>query len=87
MSNTLREIFSPSPECIAKMRAIAKEIHETEKVKKGCVTCSHCRHVYNYPGFVTAEECECDVGLECDTVCHSIENCQKWEEKTDEVYG
>lgn len=85
MSNKLWEMFFPSPERIAKMRAIAKEIHDTEKVKKGCVTCSHCHHIYNYPGFVTAEECECDVGLECDTVLYSIENCPKWEEKTDEV--
>ena len=87
MSNKLREIFSPSPERIAKMRAIAKEIHDEEKAKKGCVTCLHCHHVYNYPGFVTAEECECDVGLKCDTACHSIENCPKWEERTDEVCG
>lgn len=87
MSNKLMEIFFPSPERIAKMREIAKEIHDTEKLKKGCVTCSHCHHVYNYPGFVTAEECECDAELECDTVCYSIENCPKWEEDTDEVYG
>ena len=41
-----------------------------------------------YEHYQTAhEECDCDTKLECDTLCHSIENCQKWEEKTDEVHG
>ena len=80
MGNKIRDIFYPSPERIATIRAIAKEIHDKEKVKRGCITCSHCHHVCDYPGFVTAEECECDAGLECDTVLHSIRNCNKWED-------
>lgn len=46
--------------------------------KKGCSTCKNCKRVFNYPSFVTAEECICTVGLKCDTVTCTVENCPKW---------
>jgi hypothetical protein len=48
------------------------------KIKRGCSTCKHCKHVNDYPAFVTAEECICMAGLECDTVLFSVKNCKKW---------
>lgn len=55
-----------------------EKIYNELKDKKGCSTCKNCKHVYLYPPFVTAEECECTVGLKCDTVLFSVENCPKW---------
>ena len=78
MSNKLKRIFNPTPqektEDIEKYKKIAKELEK----KKGCSTCGNIRRVHHYPGFVIAEECECDVGLECDTVLFSVENCPYW---------
>lgn len=50
-----------------------------EAEKKGCQTCRNCVDMYRYPGFVTAEECECMAGLECDTHFDRIKNCEKYE--------
>jgi hypothetical protein len=48
------------------------------KAKRGCSTCAHCKHIYDYPAYVTAEECVCMAGLECDTVLFSVKNCKEW---------
>ena len=53
-------------------------LYNEQKVDKGCSTCKFCKHVRNYPGFVTGEECDCTAGLECDTVLFSVKNCPKW---------
>ena len=55
-------------------------IYNKNKVKRGCTTCANCVHVRDYPGFVTGEECECSVGLKCDTVLDSVRNCEKYVE-------
>ena len=81
MENKLRRIFCPTEEEQLEDLKQYLTLHEKLKVKKGCSTCEHCIHVRNYPGFVTAEECECTAGLECDTVLFSVENCPKWQEK------
>lgn len=52
-----------------------------QKDEKSCLTCRNCMEMYRYPGFVTAEECECLQGLECDTILHSVKNCPKWDYK------
>ena len=56
----------------------AKRLYNEQKENKGCSTCKYCEHIYNYPGFVTAEESICKAGLECDTVWFTIKNCPKW---------
>lgn len=81
MGNKLRRIFCPTEEEQLEDLKQHLMLHEKLKVKKGCSTCEYCMHVRNYPGFVTAEECECTAGLECDTVLFSVENCPKWKEK------
>lgn len=53
-------------------------LYDEQKGNKGCSTCKHCAQVYNYPGYVTAEECVCRAGLKCDTVCFSVKHCPKW---------
>lgn len=78
--NKIRRIFCPTPEEQLEDFKKYKMIHDELKVKKGCSTCIHCKHVRNYPGFVTGEECECDTGLECDTVLFQVEQCPKWED-------
>lgn len=81
MGNKLRRIFSPTPEDQEEIFQNLLKWHNNRKKERGCSTCKHCIHVINYPGFVTAEECECDAGLECDTVLHSVKKCPKWQEK------
>ena len=78
--NRIRRIFNPTPEEKLEDMKRMYSIHTKLKKEKGCSTCKHCKHVQNYPGFVTAEECECQVGLECDTVLFQIKNCEKWED-------
>ena len=51
------------------------------KSKQGCSTCKNCKHVYNYPAYVTAEECICEEGLECDTILFEVKNCERWVSK------
>lgn len=82
MHFNFRRIFFPTEEEKQEDLNRYKKIHDELKVKKGCSTCNHCIHVIDLPGFVTGEECECDAGLECDTVLFSVENCSKWEEGT-----
>lgn len=57
---------------------VTKKLYDEQKKEKGCSTCKYCEHIHNYPGFVTAEECICSVGLRCDTVYFTIKNCPKW---------
>ena len=78
---SLRRLINPTPEERAEEFARYKAIHDEVAKEKGCSTCKHCIKVRSYPGFVTAEECECDIGLECDTVCFSVKNCDRWEDK------
>ena len=85
MGNKFRDIFCPTPEQIEESRKRYYKIHCELAVKRGCVTCKHCVHARNYPGFVTGEECECDIGLECDTILGSVTNCEKWEDGWDEI--
>lgn len=66
-----------------------KNLYDNLKVNKGCSTCKNCEYVRKYPDYITAEECVCTVGLECDTVLFTVKNCPKWvgkfesEEKND----
>jgi len=85
MMNDFFEVFCPTPEQIEESRKRYYKIHCELAVKRSCVTCKHCVHVRNYPGFVTGEECECDIGLECDTILGSVTNCEKWEDGWDET--
>ena len=81
MGNKLRRIFTPTHEEMEENLQQFLKIYRELAKEKGCVTCKHCIHVASYPGFVTAEEFECDAGLECDTVLHTVKNCVKWQEK------
>ena len=83
--NKLRRIFNPTREEQEEDRQKYKALYYELAEKKGCSTCKHCIHVRNYPGFVTAEECECSAGLECDTVLFSVENCTEWVDGYDEL--
>ena len=53
-------------------------LYNEQKSDRGCSTCKNCEHKYNYPDYVTGEECVCTVGLECDTVLFTVKNCPKW---------
>ena len=53
-------------------------IYNKKKSDKGCSTCKNCKHVRNYPDYVTAEECDCTAGLQCDTVLFKVKDCPKW---------
>ena len=79
--NKLRMLFDPTPEEKAELNAKFKKLFDDAAKDKGCSTCANCRHVVDYPGFVTGEENECTVGLECDTVYFTVKNCPKYEEK------
>lgn len=57
-----------------------KKIFDKAAKSRGCSTCTNIRHVVDYPGFVTGEENECTVGLECDTVFFSVKNCPQYKE-------
>ena len=55
-----------------------KRLYNEQKSNKGCSTCKNCKHVRNYPDYVTGEECDCTVGLQCDTVLFKVKDCPKW---------
>ena len=55
-----------------------KILYNEQKLERGCSTCECCKHVRNYPGFVTGEESICMAGLKCDTVNFTVKNCPKW---------
>ena len=79
--NKLRMLFDPTPEEKAYLNAKMRKIFDEAAKKRGCSTCANCRHVVDYPGFVTGEENECTAGLECDTVYFSVKNCPKYQAK------
>lgn len=80
MGNKLRRVFLPTEEERKEAIERIRIIHEALSRERGCSTCKHCIHKVNYPGVVTAEECECDAGLKCDTVEFTIKNCVSWED-------
>lgn len=80
MGNLLRRIFCPTPEEVEEDLRNLKKIHDQQAKEKGCSTCEYCKHVIDYPGFVTGEESVCTEGLECDTVLFSVKNCSKWKD-------
>lgn len=84
MGNKLREIFSPNPEELKKQKERYYKLHKELSIERECSTCKHLKHVADYPGYVIAEECECAAGLRCDTVLHSVKNCEKWEDSWNE---
>ena len=53
--------------------------YQRKSAEKGCFTCRKCKEMYRYPGFVTAETCECIDGLECDTYLDRVKNCPNYE--------
>lgn len=78
MGNKLRETFVPSPEKEKNFFNHAQDIIIGQSPKRGCGTCKNVKCVSHYPGFVTAEECICTVGLQCDTVLFEVNHCPKW---------
>lgn len=78
MRYDFRRIFNPTKEEQEEDRKRYKELHYELAKEKGCSTCKNCIHVRNYPDYVTAEECDCSAGLECDTVLFSVKNCPEW---------
>lgn len=78
MRSVFRRVFFPTKEEQEQQKNFIRNIHNKNKVKRGCTTCANCVHVRDYPGFVTGEECECSVGLECDTVLDSVRNCERY---------
>ena len=81
MRNKLRSLFNPTLEEAVILNQRMKKVFDEAAKSRGCSTCENCKHVRDYPGFVTGEECECTVGLECDTVNFSIKNCPQYKEK------
>ena len=71
--NKLKCIF-----CEVYVEELSLQLYNNQKADKGCSTCKFCTHVNNYPAYVTAEECKCTAGLECDTVLFTVKNCPKW---------
>ena len=78
--NKLRSIFNPTFEEAVEQNRKFKKIFDEAAKNKGCATCENLRHVIDYPGFVTGEENECTVGLECDTVLFSVKNCPEYKQ-------
>lgn len=74
--NKLRCMF-----CDAYFQEETGRLYDEQKSRKGCSTCINCKHVYDYPGFVTAEENVCVAGLECDTVTFEVKDCPEWKGK------
>ena len=58
-------------------------LYNEAKVDKGCDTCKYCKHMYHYPAYITAEECVCEAGLECDTVLFRVKDFESWVGKLD----
>lgn len=78
MRSTFRRVFSPTKEEIHQQCEFLRKIHRESAKKRGCNTCANCVQVRHYPGFVTGEECECTLGLKCDTMLDTVRNCEKY---------
>jgi hypothetical protein len=82
--NKLRRIFNPTPEEeLEDLVNFKTRWVDNLRKERGCSTCNNCEHIYNYSAFVTAEECICTAGLECDTVLFRVKNCPRWEYRDD----
>lgn len=86
MMSTFRRVFFPTKEEIHQQCEFLRIIHRENAKKRGCNSCANCVHVRHYPGFVTGEECECTVGLKCDTMLDTVRNCEKYIEYDIEEY-
>ncbi len=75
---SFRRTFFPTKEEIHQQCEFLRIIHRESAKKRGCNSCANCVQVRHYPGFVMAEECECKVGLKCDTVLDRVRNCEKY---------
>lgn len=75
-----RRVFQPTEKEKKQDELQLKKIWDEAKKKRNCVTCEYCVHVIDYPGFVTGEECECTVGLKCDTILDTTVNCRQYKE-------
>ena len=80
MIASFRKTFFPTKEETEKQKEFLIKIHKESAKKCGCTTCANCIQVRHYPDFVTGEECECSVGLKCDTVLDRVRNCKKYVE-------
>lgn len=75
-----RRTFQLTPEEKAEDIRKLKKMWDESVKEHGCTTCANCEHVRRYPDFVTGEEHECKVGLECDTILGTVKNCEKYVE-------
>ena len=71
--NELRCIF-----CEEYAKELTLKLYNEQKGERGCSTYVHCKHIYEYPAYVTGEECVCTAGLECDTVLFTVKDCKEW---------
>lgn len=78
MIASFRKTFFPTKEETEKQKEFLIKIHKESAKKRGCITCVNCVQVRHYPGFVTGEECECTLGLKCDTILDTVKNCEKY---------
>ncbi len=81
MTNILKHIFYPTVNELEEDIQQYQQLYDELKLQKDCATCKHRIHMQDFPGFVTGEKYECDIGLDCDTVLYSIINCDSWEEE------
>ncbi len=71
--NKLRCMF-----CDAYGHELIMKLYNEQKANKSCSTCKNCKRVCEYPSYVLGEECDCTVGLQCDTVFFKVKDCPKW---------
>lgn len=75
---SFRRTFKPTKEEKAQDKKFFEKIWNEAVNKRGCTTCANCEKVREYPDFVLGEECECKVGLKCDTILDTVKNCEKY---------
>ncbi len=78
MNVDFQRTFCPTKEQQIEFYKKQFELYKYISKQKGCSTCANKKHVVSYPNYVIAEEYKCTVGLECDTVLHSVNNCPKY---------
>lgn len=76
-----RRLFNPTPEEKEEDEKRARKVYDECAKERGCSTCWNCKRVKRFPGFVTAEECICIVGRECDTVMFKVKHCEKYKQR------